>query len=237
MKEKALQGCTCNSKFLLKSRIWGVLGLAILLYAGGLHAQSSDTLNIFPHHQDIGHPKNAGSAAYDKVTHSYTLTGSGYNIWFNRDEFQYLYKSIKGDFTATANFDFKGDAGNGHRKIGWMIRASTADDDIHVSAVKHGDGLIVLQWRTKKGAAMLDPEGEIFFPEKNFEVVQLQRIGKKLIMRVGQVGETLKTVGSHIFTAMPDEALVGLFICSHDPEKVEAATVWDVRIDTPGSKK
>jgi hypothetical protein len=35
---------------------------------------------------------------------------------------------------------------------------------------------------------------------------------------------------------VPDEALVGLFICSHDPEVVEQAKVWDVHIEVTKSK-
>jgi hypothetical protein len=195
-----------------------------------------DTIGIFDYHGDIGHPKNAGSAQYDKVTHTYTLKGSGYNIWFNRDEFQYVYKKIKGDFTATANFEFIGDKGNGHRKIGWMIRETTDDKSIALNAVEHGDGLIAMQWRSLTGENMKDPEGEIFFPEKKFEVIQLQRKGKRLIMRVGHVGEPLKAVGAHEMPNMPEDALLGLFICSHDPEVIEEARVWDMHIDQSGEK-
>lgn len=195
-----------------------------------------DAVGLFDKHQDIGNPKHAGSTTYDKVTHTYTLTGSGYNIWFNRDEFQYAFKTIKGDFTVTANFEFIGDKGNDHRKVGWMIRESTDEKSILAAAVEHGDGLTVMQWRSLTGENMKDPEGEIFFPEKKFEVIQLQRIGKKLITRVGHIGEALKTVGSHVMNNMPNEALVGLFICSHDPEITEQARVWDVHIETPASK-
>lgn len=203
--------------------------IIFMLMSTSVFAQA-DTLGLFSNHMDIGNPKNKGNAQYDKVTHTYKLKGSGYNIWFNRDEFQFLYRKIKGDFTATANFQFVGEKGNGHRKIGWMIRESTDEKSIHASTVEHGDGLTVLQWRSLAGENMKDPEGEIFFPDKTFEVIQLERIGKKLIMRVGHVGETLKTVGAHIMSNMPDEALVGLFICSHDPEVTEEARVWDVHI-------
>jgi TolB protein len=197
----------------------------------------SDTLGVFTGHTDVGNPKNMGNSQYNKETHTYTITGSGYNIWFNRDEFQFLFKQIKGDFTATANFQFMGPTGNNHRKIGWMIRQSTDDKSIHVSAVAHGDGLTVMQWRSLTGENMKDPEGEIFFPDKNFDVIQLQRVGKRLIMRIGRIGEPLKAVGSHIMTNMPDEALVGVFICSHDPEVTEQARIWDVHIDIPSSGK
>ena len=191
----------------------------------------TDAIGMFDYHGDIGHPKNAGSAQYDKVTHTYFLKGSGYNIWFNRDEFQYVYKKIKGDFTATANFEFMGAKGNDHRKIGWMIRESADEKSIELNTVEHGDGLTVMQWRSLTGENMKDPEGEIFYPEKKFEVLQLQRIGKRLIMRIGHIGEPLKTVGAHTMPNMPEEALLGLFICSHDPEVIEEAKVWDVHIE------
>lgn len=205
--------------------------LLLIFAVNSAIAQQAETLGLFETHGDIGHPKHAGSAKYDAVTHSYTIKGSGYNIWFNRDEFQFVYKKIKGDFTATANFDFIGATGNGHRKIGWMLRQSVDEKSISMNAVEHGDGLTVLQWRSVTGENMKDPEGEIFYPEKSFEVVQLQRIGKRLIMRVGHVGEPLVTVGSHEMDNMPDDALLGLFICSHDPEVTEEARVWDVHIE------
>jgi TolB protein len=209
----------------------------LMIFLGHAALAQVDSLGLFEHHQDIGNPKITGSSKYDPVTHTYTLTGSGYNIWFNRDEFQYLFRKVKSDFTATANFEFIGDKGNNHRKIGWMIRESTDESAIHVSAVEHGDGLTVLQWRALKGENMKDPEGEIFYPDKNFEVIQLQRIGKRIIMRIGHIGEPLKTVGSHLMPNLPGDALLGLFICSHDPAVIEKARIWDVHIDQTSATK
>jgi TolB protein len=207
------------------------LYLIILIFALNSVSAQTPVLGLFEFQTDVGHPKNAGTGKYDAVTHSYDLKGSGYNIWFGRDEFHFMYKKIKGDFTATANFDFKGAKGNDHRKIGWMLRQSTDEKSVGINAVSHGDGLTVLQWRPATGETMKDPEDEIFYPEKTFEVIQLQRIGKRLIMRVGHLGEPLVTVGSHEMENMPDDALLGIFICSHDPEVTEEARIWDVHID------
>jgi hypothetical protein len=41
----------------------------------------------------------------------------------------------------------------------------------------------------------------------------------------------LETVGSHEMPAMPDDALLGVFVCAHDPAAVEEARIWDVHID------
>ena len=195
------------------------------------HAQNR--VGIFENHLDIGNPKLTGSTDYNSKDQSYTLKGSGYNIWFERDEFQFAYNKIKGDFILTANFEFMGKGENAHRKIGLMVRESPDKGAAHVSAVAHGDGLTVMQWRVSKDANMRDPEDEIFSTEKNIQIIQLERIGRKYNMRVAYVGQPLQLVGSHEMESMPDEVLAGLFICSHDVEAIEQARVWDVKIEMP----
>jgi TolB protein len=188
------------------------------------------SLGAFTRSADIGKPKNAGSSIYDPSTKTYLLKGSGYNIWFNRDEFHYLYNKMSGDFVLTASFQLQGDSGDAHRKVGWMIRESEDEAAVSINAVQHGDGLIVLQWRGQHGANMRDPEDEIFFPEKKiYQVLQLERKGKLVTMRVGNPGEPLKLVGSHEMP-LPDNVLAGVFICSHDENRIEEVKVWDVKI-------
>lgn len=187
-------------------------------------------IGAFRQSLDIGNPKLSGSAQYDKKTKEYRLKGSGYNIWFERDEFQYLFRQLSGDFTVTADFEFVGAGADPHRKIGWMVRESLDDNASHITAVDHGDGLTVLQWRVTKGMAMRDPEDEIFSPEKNVQTIQLERKGNDYTMRVAKKGEELKTVGSHTMTNLPKDVYVGLYICSHNPAKVEEAIVRNVQI-------
>ncbi len=208
-----------------------------LLICNLCYSQASHP-GIFDANADIGNPKNAGSARYDETTQTYYLKGSGYNIWFNRDEFQYLYKKISGDFILTANFAFTGAKGNDHRKIGWMIRESLDESAASYNAATHGDGLTVLQWRPLRGAYMRDPEDEIFFPKKTvFQTIQLERTGKNITMRVANWGEPIQDVGSAEMFHMTDSVFVGLYISSHDPDKVEEAKIWNVRIDKPVNNK
>lgn len=195
-----------------------------------LPAQTRD-VGIFQEHVDVGNPKLAGDASFDPASETYTLRGAGYNIWFGRDEFHYLFNRLKGDFILTANFAFVGKGTDPHRKVGWMIRPDTTDNARHVSAVLHGDGLTVLQWRVMPGALMRDPQDEIFTTGKGFQILQLERKGDLFTMRVAHPGEPLRVVGSHSSPEMPEEVLGGLFICSHNERVVEAARVWNVRID------
>ena len=201
---------------------------------GLLRAQAgvpSPAVGDFQHHLDIGSPKVQGSVAFDAVAQRYTLTGGGYNVWFNRDEFHYAYSRLKGDFILTANVKLLGGGKNPHRKIGWMVRAGEQDDAAHVSAVVHGDGLTLLQWRRLRGAYMRDPQDETATLKKNAQVVQLERSGNLFIMRAANPGEPLQEVGRTDAVDMPAEALAGLFVCSHDSATREEAVAWNVRIE------
>ena len=185
---------------------------------------------------DIGNPRLKGSSSYDAASQTYTLKGGGNNIWFNHDEFQFLYKRIKGDFLLTANFQLIGNEnGNGHRKTGWMIRETTDHDSVSVNSCLHGDGLVVLQWRLMRGAYMRDPEEEIFFPKQYFgeNIIQLERIGKRITMRMAHPGEPLEEMGSVALPGLKDEVLIGPYVLAHDTNNVQEARVWNVRISTP----
>ncbi len=218
----------------LSARFTGfLLLLSAILTAGRLNAQHP--VGIFDDHLDIGHPKLAGDASYDETSQAYTLKGAGDNIWFNRDEFQFAYKKIKGDFILTADFDFAGDTAgaNGHRKTGWMIRESTDEGAASANACKHIDGLVVLQWRPYRGMFMRDPEEEKFYPKKGGQTIQLQRIGKTITMKIAHPGEPLQLVGSCETDALEKDVLVGVYVCSHDPDQIVSARVWNVRVDQP----
>lgn len=203
----------------------------IILTAFHSFAQTAEPQ--FENNQDVGNPKIKGAARFDQQEQVYHLTGGGYNIWFNRDEFHFLHRKIAGDFVLTADVGLDGQGVDPHRKIGWMIRASLEEDAAHASAVVHGDGLTVLQWRTMRGAYMRDPEDEIFAPKKKYSTLQLERKGNRITMRAAHPGEPLQEIGSTESIVLPDEVFAGLIICSHNPDVAEEGRAWNVRIDQP----
>jgi len=205
----------------------------LFLIATNLAMAQTNPIGIFKNHDDIGSPIIIGDVLYDDATQAYTIKGGGYNVWFNRDEFQYAYNKLKGDFILTANVKLLDEGKDPHRKIGWMVRAGVQEDAAHMSAVLHGDGLTVLQWRRLRGAYMRDPEDEIFGIKKNAEIIQLERIGKMFIMRIANAGEPLQEIGRTDMIDMPDEVLGGLFVCSHNAEAAETGMAWNVRIEKP----
>ncbi len=198
-----------------------------------VYTHGQQPTGVFKHHGDIGNPQLKGDLAFEPLTQAYTLKGSGYNVWFERDEFHYAYNIIKGDFLLTANFRLLDTGKNAHRKTGWMLRESDAPNSMHVSAVVHGDGLTSLQWRPLRGAFMRDPQDEIRAPKKNYQIIQLERTGKRIIMRAAHPGEPLQQIASREFPDLPDSIMAGMFISAHDANTIEKAEVWNVRIDKP----
>ncbi|MDY0098207.1 MAG: hypothetical protein RBR81_03325 [Bacteroidales bacterium] len=211
-----------------------IILLSLSVCFNSLFSQDA-SVGIFRFSSDVGNPKNPGSSAFNKTDQVYSVKGSGYNIWFTRDELHYLYNKIKGDFILTANFRFVGKGVEPHRKTGWMLRATADDDSPHISAVVHGDGLTLMQWRDFKGDSMKDPEDQIFAKGSSYEVIQIERAGKKIYMRAAHPGKPLEEIGSYEMINLPDEIMAGLFVCSHNPDVTEEARIWNVRIDKPVS--
>ena len=206
--------------------------LCTCFYLSQLSFAQESSIGIFQYNQDIGNHKKEGSATYDEATQVYTIRGAGYNIWGQRDEHRYLYNKLKGDFILTANFEFEGEK-EIHRKIGWMARASEADDAVMVGGFLHGDGLTAGQWRVRKGAEMQNPEDDVWASKRFFQIIQLERKGNTFIVRAAHPGEPFEEISSKELDFMPEEVLGGIVIGSHDENVIETAKVWNVRIDQP----
>ncbi len=205
----------------------------IILMAGFMMTNGyASEIGIFSASSDIGKPKISGCSEYDTTSQSYKLTGAGYNIWFDRDEFHYLYKELNGDFILTADFEFVGEGTHAHRKVGWMVRNSRKGNAAHFTGALHGDGLTVAQWRDSAGSETSD--GQI--PDTSIthcQVLQVERKGDRFKFRAARKGELLSELGSADLTNLSGPVLAGLFVCSHDEDVLEAVKVWNVRIDFP----
>ena len=66
-------------------------------------AQNSASLGIFESQSDVGSVTPPGKLAYDPAARIYTIDSAGYNIWYQRDEFHYLWKKMDGDASLSAS--------------------------------------------------------------------------------------------------------------------------------------
>jgi TolB protein len=195
-------------------------------------AFAQESAGVFSFSRDIGNPKPTGSVSYDETSQTYTLKGAGYNIWGPRDEHHYAFNKLRGDFILTAGFAFEG-VNENHRKTGWMVRASEEDNAVMCGAFLHGDGLTAMQWRERTGMAMESPFSGVQAPKRWYEIIQMERRGRKFIMRAAHRGEPLQVIASKTLESMPDEILAGVVCCSHAEDVTETAYVWNARIDKP----
>jgi regulation of enolase protein 1 (concanavalin A-like superfamily) len=185
-------------------------------------------LGLFDNHTDIGKVEIPGTAIYNPYIQEYTIEGSGKNIWFDSDQFHYLWKKVSGDFILTAKIEFVGKGVEPHRKIGWMVRQSLDTSSAHISTVIHGDGLTSFQYRRAKGNNMEEIRSDITAPG----IVQLERKGNTFIMSVARFGETF-TTSEISYISLDDEVYVGLFVCAHNPKVTEKAIFRNVQIVFP----
>ena len=194
-----------------------------------MHAQSK--LGLFDNHTDIGKIKNKGQAYYNPDSQTYKISGSGENMWNTDDHFHYLWTTLQGDFILRAEVSFSGDGVDPHRKTGWSIRNNLNSNSAHVSATVHGDGLTSLQFRREAG----NQTEEIKSSDQAPDVIQLERRGSLFIMSTARFGEEFTTVQTEEIT-LDKEVYVGLFMCAHNAEVIEAASYRNVRIIKPANK-
>ena len=83
---------------------------------------------MFQGQSDIGAALVPGSASYDAASGRYNITSAGYNIWYQRDEFRFLWRKISGDVSLSANVSFPDPKGYGDRKAVLVIRQTLEDD-------------------------------------------------------------------------------------------------------------
>jgi TolB protein len=208
-------------------RVFAVVAATVSLASLSAVGQGTP-IGQFDGHGDIGAPKIAGSAAYNAVSQEYALSAGGVNMWAQKDEFHFVSKRMTGDFILQARVELVGQGVDPHRKVGLMVRPSQDADAPYVDGMVHGDGLTSLQFRRTKGAITEQVQSTV----KGADVIQIERKGQTYIFSAAKFGEPF--TNSEISDVnLGDEVLVGLALCSHNPEVTERAIFKDVRLVRP----
>ena len=63
----------------------------------------AETLGIFEVHGDVGTVLHPGSVDYDAGKQSFTVAGSGENMWLAADAFHFVWKKVSGDVSLAAD--------------------------------------------------------------------------------------------------------------------------------------
>jgi|HubBroStandDraft_1064217.scaffolds.fasta_scaffold01213_5 TolB protein len=202
--------------------------LALPVYA----APAAGPFGIFEDHADVGAVLHAGAVEYDAANRSYTVSGSGENMWFAADAFQFVWKKISGDVALTADISFIGSGGEAHRKAVLMIRQSLDADSPYADVARHGDGLTSLQVRDEKGVNTTEIQSAVKAPTR----VRIAKRGDYFYIWVAGAGEDLQFSGGSMRVPLHDPFYVGIGVCSHNKDTVEKAVFSNVDLATGAPK-
>jgi hypothetical protein len=183
----------------------------------GVVPQTGGGLGGFERSGDIGTVRSPGSARFDPVTRALELTGSGANMWDATDAFYFASTTMIGDIELQADVELAPSTGDPHRKAGVMLRASRDPDAAYADVVVHGDGLVSLQYRERKGG----PTSEIKGAMKGARGLRLERHGS-VISAHARTGDRFEPIGALVLP-LADRVEGGLAITAHDDARTERA--------------
>src|SRR2546423_6947248 len=209
----------------MRTLAWFLLTLS---FAGSsAFAQSQSNLGAFEGHSDVGTVLHAGSAVFDRSNDTYTIAGSGENMWFGSDAFHFVWVKASGDISLSADISFQGTGGNKHRKSVLMIRQSLDPDSAYADVALHGDGLTSLQYRDEKAALTHEVQSNIAAPAR----LRLEKRGEYFSMSLAVKGGQMEVAGGSVRVPIRGTYYVGLGVCSHDKDVIEKAKFSKVALN------
>jgi hypothetical protein len=193
----------------------------------------------------VGSAVIPGESTYDAVSKQYTINSAGYNIWYVRDEFRFLWKKMQGDVSLAADIGFPDPQGYGDRKAVLIIRQSLDDDSKEAFVALHGEGMIQLASRPEKGQRVKDMEYRIGSrgglpggksPDElviaHAKRIGIQKRGDLFTLFVSMQGEPMHAFGSPVQLHIEGAFYIGIGFCSHIPDKSDTAIFSDVVLVT-----
>jgi len=200
-------------------------------------------IGIFAGQSDIGSALVPGRASYDPSTKQYTVNSAGYNVWYTRDEFRYLWSKMSGDISLAADIVFPDPNGYGDRKAVLIIRQDLDDDSKEVLVAIHGLGMIQLAQRPVKDARISDTEYRIggrgrpggATPDSLIGImakrIGIEKHGDSFTLFVSVEGEPVHQFGAPISLHFDEPFYVGIGFCSHLPDKSDTAVFSNVVLE------
>lgn len=195
-------------------------------------------LGVFDGQTDVGGAVVEGSAGYDSGSGRYTINSAGYNIWYTRDEFRFLWKKMSGDVSLAASVAFPKSGGYGDRKAVLIIRQTLDDDSKEAMLGEHGVGMIHLAQRPERGANMKDLQYRFGggLAKVLARRVGIEKRGDSISIWVSLEGEPMARLGPPITLRFDEPFYVGVGFCSHLPADVDTAVLSDIVLENAAGK-
>ena len=195
-------------------------------------------IGIFQEQSDIGAALVPGSASYDSTTKQYTINSAGYNVWYSRDEFRYLWTKMSSDFSLAADVAFPNPNGYNDRKALLVIRQNLDDDSKEAMVAEHGTGMIHLAQRPERGAFITDMQYRFggTLAKVMARRIGLEKRGDSIAIFISIKDEPMHQFGPPISLHFDEPFYVGIGFCSHLPDKSDSAVLSNVVLEHSAGK-
>jgi TolB protein len=203
-------------------------GIAPFMADAAWAKTASAPVGVFEGHGDVGTVLHTGSVDYDAAKKTYTISGSGENMWSTEDAFQFVWKKVSGDVTLTADISFLTTTGNEHKKAVLILRQSLDGDSVYADVALHASGLTSLQFRDEKGAVTREVQSNLSAPKR----LRIAKRGDYVYMSLGAEGEPQPS-GGWLRIPLQGAFYVGLGVCSHDKDVIEKAVFSNIELTQP----
>jgi hypothetical protein len=176
---------------------------------------------------DIGRVAASGGDEFDNSTGTYTVRGSGSDIWGTADEFHYVWTQWQGDFEITARVDSVQNV-NAWTKAGIMIRGNLNAGSAHASLFATPGKGVAFQRRPVENGVSVHTAG---LATTAPVWLKLQRTDTLITAYYRKAATDAWTmIDQETLADLPNALLVGLAVTSHADGSVASATFSRVEI-------
>jgi hypothetical protein len=196
-------------------------------------------IGIFEGQSDVGAALVPASATYNAETKQYTINSAGYNIWYTRDEFRFLWKKMSGDVSLAADASFPIAAPPHDRKIVLVIRQDLDDDSKEIMVGEHGTGMVHLAERPAKDANITDMQyrmGGGLIPDGMPQRIGIEKHGDSFALYISVRGEPMHQFGPPIKLTFSEPFYVGVGFCSHYPTTEDTGVLSNVLLENSAER-
>ncbi len=169
-----------------------------------------------------------GNAQYSVVGDTWTIAGSGSDIWNTADGLRFTYQMLTGDGSITARVTSLTNT-DGWAKVGVMIRESLAANSRQMAMLTTPSNGLQAAWRTSTGGSTSGywSTASAFSPVW----VRLTRIGNTIQAYRSTDGSSWSTWGSaQTFSGLPTNVYIGLAVTAHNNSALNTTTFDNVSL-------
>jgi len=215
----------------LFTKLWSqvvILGMLVSMLPG-LAQEAHAAVPAGWSSQDIGSVGQAGSASYAGGT--FTVSGSGSDIWGASDQFHFAYYSLSGNGSIVAKLTGQQNTDQ-WAKAGVMIRSSLAADSAFMAAIGTPGNGVRAQYRTAAAGNALDAAG----PATGAPVwLKVERSGGTVSAYSSTDGVNWGSAIASANIAMGTTVYAGLAVTAHNNTALSQVTFTDVSNTGSGS--